>query len=421
MKNIFFQPADILLPNKQTDLQAFSVVACDQYTSEPEYWERVDQKTKGKPSAYHMIFPEIYLENTGFEERISNINATMNQYDAEGLFEVFPDSMIYVERTLRNGSVRRGLVGLIDLEQYDYQAGIKNYIRATEGTVLERIPPRVAIRQDALLEFPHIMLLIDDEKRELIEPLALQKSEFPCLYDIELMENSGRLTGYQVSLEQQQKIIDILEKKGTKEYFKQKYGVDQETPLLFAVGDGNHSLATAKSCYEQIKKTLSPEEVRQHPARYALVELVNLHDDSLQFEAIHRVLFHVDGKHLLDRFKKQYNTISGENPQTLTAVFDGCCEQITIYDSPFQLTVGTLQNFLDEYLKEFGGKIDYVHGADVVKKLCRQKDTIGFLLPCMDKSELFPAVILDGALPRKTFSMGEACDKRFYLEGRKIR
>lgn len=420
MREHFLKAADIMLPAEEIDLQTFSVVACDQYTSEPEYWERVLNKAEGKPSACHMIFPEIYLEQADFESRIEAINSTMRNYLSDGVFEEHPDTMIYLERTLRNGTVRRGLVGMIDLEQYDYQKGTANYIRATEGTVLERIPPRVAIRKDAALEFPHIMLLVDDAERKLIEPLSDKKQELQPLYRFELMENSGSMEGYAVTGEERGRIAEVLEEMGSGEVFCEKYGVSNQLPMLFAVGDGNHSLATAKSCYEALKKTLSPEEAKNHPARYALVEVVNLHDESLEFEAIHRVLFQVDGKHLLEELKRRCNTVSGENPQTLTAVFGGNCEEITLYDSPFQLTVGTLQHFLDEYLQEFGGKIDYIHGEDVVHKLCKESETVGFLLPCMDKSELFPTVILDGALPRKTFSMGEACDKRFYLEGRRI-
>ncbi len=422
MENLYLNFANILIPKKEVDYSLYSVVACDQYTSEPEYWERVEKNVSDKPSAYNIIFPEVYLEREGFENKINSINEKMEEYFSLGVYDELKNSLIYVERTLKNGKVRKGIVGAVDLEMYDYQKGVKNYIRATEGTVLERIPPRVKIRQNALLETPHIMLLVDDEDKKVIEPLAQKTDDFELLYDFDLMENSGHIKGYKISDEQAKNICFILNDMSTEEYFNNKYSVEGQTPMLFAVGDGNHSLATAKACYENLKKTLPATEALNHPARYALIELVNLHDSSLEFEAIHRVVFGVNPAHLLDELNKRFDIKEGvTDGQTITYITENETKTITITNPNMVLAVGTLQSFLDEYMKTYGGKTDYIHGEDVVKKLSSKPDNIGFILPCMDKNDLFKTVILDGALPRKTFSMGEACDKRFYLEARKIK
>lgn len=414
---LFLYPADILLPNKQIDLSKFSVIACDQYTSQPDYWQRVKQSTQHVPSAYHLIFPEADLNTQPFAQKINEINQQMEQYLNDCVFDTIFHSLIYVERTLKNGSVRKGIIGMIDLEQYDYQKGAQSSIRATEETVLERIPPRVQIRKNACLELPHIMLLMDNPKQNIIEPLAQIKSKHSPLYEFELMEQSGTLSGWKIPAQQIEQLQTALQD------LARTTISNQEQSMLFAVGDGNHSLAAAKACYEELKHTLSKEELKNHPARYALVEIVNLHDNSLVFEAIHRVVFDVDTEHLL-----HYLT------QTLHLVPKTCvCEQSFIYqakdkqlhytiENPFHsLTVGSLQHCLDQYILEFGGTIDYIHGESVVAQLCQQPNTAGLILPCIQKSELFPTVIKEGSLPRKTFSMGEACDKRFYLEARKIR
>ena len=423
MNPTYFYPADSLLPNPQADRTLFSVVACDQYTSQPDYWARVQERTASVPSAYHLVFPELYLNDGDFDSRITSINQHMRDYLDSGLFTEYPNSLLYVERTLKNGAVRKGIVGAIDLEQYDYQKGSKNYIRATEGTVLERIPPRVKIREHAPLELPHVMLLIDDDQKTVIEPLHDAAEHFELLYDFPLMEDSGHLRGWKIDAAHTEAITELLNAQSDPAAFNQKYGTTGQAPMLFAVGDGNHSLATAKACYEAIKQTLPPEEAKAHPARYALVELVNLHDASLEFEAIHRVLFGVNAEHLLQKLAEQYKIKEGAiaGAQTITAVIGSTAKTLSILNPDFNLAVGTLQHFLDGYLKEFGGRVDYIHGEDVVYDLCRDEHNMGFILPCMDKSDLFKTVILDGALPRKTFSMGEACDKRFYLEARKIR
>lgn len=413
-----FSPADILL-YAGGDPEDFAVVACDQYTSEPDYWERVRRRTEGKASAYHLIFPEVYLKDGGFDERIRSINQTMGEYLNRPVFVKHPHSLIYVRRYLQNGSVRRGLVGRIDLEEYDYMAGSQSKIRATEGTVLERIPPRVKIREHASLELPHVMLLIDDPQKTVIEPLEQWADSQPPAYSFSLMENSGKLEGFLLSEEEIRRVLaSLLEMEE-----KAAETAGEHAPLPYAVGDGNHSLATARQCYLNLKETLGEEAARQSPARYALVELVNLHDASLQFEAIHRYVSGVDAGAVLDAMANYYSLSDTPLPhsQKVVALLPSGSRTVYITNPSRNLPVGSLQAFLDEYTRTSGGETDYIHGEDVVEKLVHTKGGIGFLLEPMAKEELFPTVRLDGALPRKTFSMGEACDKRFYYEARKIR
>ena len=431
MKNNFpFQSADILLP-QNCDLSLWSVVACDQYTSQPEYWQRVEERVGRAPSALRLILPESCLEGPDVETDIMEINNTMTRYLREGRFAEYPDSLIYVERTLDNGRVRRGLIGMVDLEQYDYEPGAVTPVRATEGTVLSRIPPRVAVRKNAPIELPHVMLLADDPKETVIEPLAAQTGEMELLYDFELMEQGGHVKGWRLGEKQMEQVARAMAALADPEAFRRRYDLSGEEPvLLFAVGDGNHSLATAKECYERQKRVTPQEQWDSLPARYALCELVNLHDHSLEFEPIHRVLFGVDPRFLVDELVRCYpNTLRGEGPATeqrrhvLRYVWAEEEGAVTVLTPRAQLAVGTLQAFLDEFLAAHPqSRIDYVHGADVARKLARErKDAIAFLLPAMGKEELFPTVIHDGVLPRKTFSMGEAHDKRFYLEARRIR
>ena len=431
MKNNFpFQSADILLP-QNCDLSLWSVVACDQYTSQPEYWQRVEERVGRAPSALRLILPESCLEGPDVETDIMEINNTMTRYLREGRFAEYPDSLIYVERTLDNGRVRRGLIGMVDLEQYDYEPGAVTPVRATEGTVLSRIPPRVAVRKNAPIELPHVMLLADDPNETAIEPLAAQTGEMELLYDFELMEQGGHVKGWRLGEKQMEQVARAMAALADPEDFRRRYDLTEDTPvLLFAVGDGNHSLATAKECYERQKRVTPQEQWDSLPARYALCELVNLHDHSLEFEPIHRVLFGVDPRFLVDELVRCYpNTLRGEGPATeqrrhvLRYVWAEEEGAVTVLTPRAQLAVGTLQAFLDEFLAAHPqSRIDYVHGADVARKLARErKDAIAFLLPAMGKEELFPTVIHDGVLPRKTFSMGEAHDKRFYLEARRIR
>ena len=424
MEKTAFSPADILLPH-DCGLTKWAVVACDQYTSQPEYWERVDQYVGDAPSTLRLILPESKLESDNVDEEIRKINATMEQYLQEERLRPVEDAMIFVERKLANGKTRLGLLGKLDLEEYSYEKGSGTPIRATEGTVLSRIPPRMKVRENAPIELPHIMVLIDDPDKKIIEPLTkdVNRKQMSKIYSATLMENGGRITGSLLSKYQAKKIQEALAELGDPQRFEEFYHAPGKPVLTYAMGDGNHSLATAKACWEKLKPTLSPEQRETHPARYALVELVNLHDDSLEFEPIHRVVFGVEPKKLLEAFLAAYPGAhygEGEGHQ-ITYVLAGERGTVTVPNPTAQLAVGTLQNFLDQYLEANGGKVDYIHGEDVVEQLASQPDSIGFLLPAMGKDQLFPTVIFDGALPRKTFSMGEAHDKRFYLEARKIK
>jgi len=419
-----FKPADILLP-RDCDMTRWCVVACDQYTSQPEYWQRVADFVDKQPSALRLILPESCLEGPNVETDIMEINNTMSQYLRQNQFVTLPETLVYVERKLDDGKVRRGIVGMIDLEQYDYEPGSPALIRATEGTVLSRIPPRVAVRKNAPIELPHVMLLCDDREGTVMPPLAEQTEKMEQVYDFDLMERGGHITGWKLGREQQELLSAALNKLADPAVFQEKYGVgDDVSVMLFAVGDGNHSLATAKECYER-QKTITPtEQWATLPARYALVELCDLHDESLQFEPIHRVVFGVNPDELLTDLKNAFpGAYEGKGEgHVLTCVTRSGKIDITVPNPAAQLAVGTLQGFLDEWLK--GRKnvgIDYIHGEDVVEELSRRPDAIGFLLPPMGKEELFPTVIHAGVLPRKTFSMGHAHDKRFYLEARKIR
>ncbi len=414
-----FTTADILLPKLDAEeMTKWAVVACDQYTSEPAYWEKTAQIAGDAPSALKLILPEVYLEAEDAEQRIEGINAAMQDYLAKGIFNEYKDSLILTVRTQADGKVRTGLVGAIDLEQYDYNKGSTSQVRATEATVASRIPPRVKIRRDAALELPHIMILIDDVKKTVIEPLEARLDTLQKVYDFELMQNGGRLAGYLVSDDDAKAVFAALDVLADKDDFNSRYGLSGQEVLLYAMGDGNHSLATAKACYEEKKAANSPDAAL---ARYALAEVVNLHSPALEFEAIHRVIVDVDTDKLMAAMTDALGLVKGTDGQTFTVVLNGAEESYTITKPTANLTVGSLQQFLDGYLEENKGVIDYIHGDDVVRTLCTPANSIGFLLPSMTKDELFPTVIKDGALPRKTFSMGHAHDKRFYCEARKIR
>ncbi len=420
MNSKAFLPGEILLPNKEINMSKWSVVACDQYTSEPEYWKSVSSFVGDAPSTLKITFPEIYLEDGKPEDRIKTINKTMNDYITDGVFENFGKKYIYVERTQRNGKVRRGLMGVVDLEEYDYMPGSQSKIRATEGTVLERIPPRVKIRENAPLELPHIMLLIDDSEKSVIEPLSKKTAALTPAYSFELMEDSGSIKGYFLGDEETEAVDAALARLADPAEFEKKYNISGKGVLQFAVGDGNHSLATAKECWRRIKETLSDAEKASHPARFALCELVNLHDEALEFEAIHRVVFDIDVDNFLAGLSKYYE-LSDDAEQTFVMVTKDGERKIGIRNPKSNLTVGSLQKFIDDYLKENGGRVDYIHGDEVVLRLGKVVGNAGFLLPSISKADLFPTVIRDGVLPRKAFSMGHAWDKRFYLEARGIK
>lgn len=442
-REVGVQIPKILLPAKNIDLTKWSVVACDQYTSQPEYWEKAKEIVGDASSTLHMILPEVYLEEDDKEERIQKINQTMQKYLLEGILTEENPGFIYVDRQTCNATSRKGLIIAVDLEKYDYHKGSQTLIRATEGTVLDRLPPRIKIREHAPVEAPHIMLLIDDPEKTVIEPLAAKTDKLQKLYDFELMLGGMHIQGYKIdSPEIISEIIHGMRKLADPVTFRSKYNVGPDKGvLLFAAGDGNHSLASAKGHWENVRKTLQEEEKLNHPARYALVEIVNVHDDGLMFEPIHRVVFNIDTSLMLDNMVDYYNHAGSgcsyrifdsedmmknelikqnknKNSHLIPFVTAAGYGIITVSSPKYNLELGTLQTFLDSCGQL---KIDYIHGDNVVDSLGREKGNIGFFLPSMDKHDLFKTVILDGVLPRKTFSMGEAEEKRFYLECRKIR
>ncbi len=388
MSKIPFSRADILLPKK--DFDKWATVACDQYTSQRDYWEKADEIVGTSPSALKITLPEVYLNDSDVPERIKNINSTMEEYLKNDILGEYKDAMIFVERRLKDGRTRKGIVGKIDLEAYDYSVGSTSQVRATEGTVLSRIPPRVEIRKDALIELPHIMILIDDPENEVVP----NEPDGKILYDTDIMLGGGHLRGSLMSDNAVNKALAALEKQSEK------------CELLFAMGDGNHSLATAKACYERDKSNPL--------ARYALVEIVNIHDPALDFEPIYRVVFGVDTEKMLAEAKKYFE---GNTENKVVTVVNGVDDEFCVNG----LTAGVLQEFIDKYIEENGGEVDYIHGENDLRELCARDGAIGFLFDGIKKSELFPYVEKHGALPRKTFSMGEAYDKRYYMECRKIR
>lgn len=417
-----FYPADILLP-KDVDMTKWAVVACDQFTSQPEYWQAVEDTVGNAPSTLRLILPEAKLNDPDVEQSIADINSTMEQYLESGVFQTLSDSLLYMERTQSDGKIRHGLIGMIDLEQYDFTPGSGALIRATEGTVLSRIPPRVRVREHAPIELPHVMLLIDDPDRTVIAPLTAASGEMEKVYDFELQQGGGHLRGWKLTDIQMNGVAAALEGLCTDAEMQKKYGLSGAAPLLFAVGDGNHSLATAKQCYENLKKVTPESQWGTLPARYALVEVVNNHDHALQFEPIHRVLFGVQPDQVLEAFKSFYpEAYEGRGEGHVIAYT--CAEHtgfLTVPNPKVQLAVGTLQTFLDAYVQEYGGEVDYIHGDDVTDELGAKAGNIGFKLPAMGKEQLFKTVMTDGVLPRKTFSMGHAQDKRYYVEARRIK
>jgi hypothetical protein len=431
----------ILLPKNSTNMQHWSVIACDQYTSDLDYWQILQQQIGNDISTLNLIFPEVYLNDTDNETRIDDINLHMKQYLNDGSLVDQGKGFILIERKTNQTQSRKGLMIALDLEQYDFHKGAKSLIRATEGTIIERLPPRIKVRQNAPIELPHIMVLIDDPQQTVIEPLF--NSELKKLYDFELIANGGHITGYKIDQPALiTQIVQKLEKLADPESFRTKYHVEDEV-MLYAMGDGNHSFATAKAIWEQLKERAdNSAEIMHHPARYALVELVNLHDPGLQFEAIHRVLFNVEPKLLLgemETFFAQRNTPflfaecttlqdaelearQNENQHNFPAIIAGRYGVCCVTAPEYNLAVATLQGFLDHYISKYPATtIDYIHGEETVTELGKQHHCAGFYLPSFSKHSLFKTVIVDGALPRKTFSMGEADEKRFYLESRRIK
>ena len=432
---------DVLLPREGTDLTRWAVIACDQHTSEPAYWAKAAELVGEAPSTLNLIYPEVYLNEAEPEKRIARIRETMRRYVAEERFREVT-GFVYLERTV-GAHVRRGLVVCLDLEQYDFRKGSTSPIRATEGTILERLPPRVRIREGATVELPHIMVLVDDPSDSVIGPLAAAKAKLPKLYDFELMLGSGHLEGHLVDdAALEAGVVRALADLARPEVFAKTCGVAEGTPVLhYAMGDGNHSLATAKTIWENAKAAATDKQaILESPLRWALVELVNLHDPALVFEPIHRVLFGVaPGKSVQSALEARYpGRVTVRAMPTFEAVkaavdaqsgpahLVGLCTAegfavLEVQGPDQNLPVGTLQVALDSFMKEQGAhELDYVHGTEPVVGLGTKPGNAGLYLPGMRKQDLFRTVVLDGALPRKTFSMGEAWEKRFYLEARRI-
>jgi hypothetical protein len=440
---IALQVPTILLPKAGLDPTQWAVIACDQYTSQPEYWHEVERLTAGHPSTLNLIFPEVYLDEPGSEARIRAINETMDRYLAEGILEAQAPGFMLVDRRTEIAPSRKGLIVALDLEQYDYRPGATTLIRATEGTILDRLPPRIRVREKAHIELPHIMVLIDDPERTVIEPLA--RRDLPLAYDFPLMRGGGHLKGWRV--DDPDAIAQVgaaLERLADPRRFAERYEVENQPVVLYAMGDGNHSFATAKAIWEKLKES-APDRaaIMAHPARYALVELVNIHDPGLEFEAIHRVLFNADFDRLLvqaeafyrrrgagfacefcgdlDSLPEKSRRLEQPDRHLIPFIAGDRCGLLLIDNPPLHLVVATLQAFLDQFPDDQPRmRVDYIHGEGTVTALGKLRGNVGFYLPAISKHDLFKTIILDGALPRKTFSMGDADEKRFYMECRKI-
>jgi Protein of unknown function (DUF1015) len=435
-----FRPPNLLLPRPGTDLRRWSVIACDQYTSDPAYWARVADEVGEAPSTLHLVFPEVFLNSADKPQRIARIQATMQGYLADSVLRPHA-GVVLVERTLADGRVRRGLMLELDLEHYDFASSSTSLIRPTEGTIVERIAPRVQVRQGAALELPHILVLIDDAERTVIEPLAAARDRVAPLYDTPLMQGGGRVAGHAANAAAQAQALMALQALADASAFAARHGLPADTPpMLFAMGDGNHSLATAKACWEQVKAGHAGVLPDDHPARWALVEVENIHDPALTFSPIHRLLFDVQGdiRHALAAyFGHQARVIDQPNADAMRAalaamprsqhaaglVQPGGRFALVVVDGvpATRFDVLTFQGLVDALLAQgVAHEVDYVHGDEALARLAAQPGCAGLHLATLGKSELIGRVARDGPLPRKSFSMGEADEKRFYLEARSI-
>jgi len=398
----------VLLPKEDVDLEKWAVIACDQFTSQGDYWKKL-RDFCGEVSSLNIIFPEYYLEKGDMSERIRSINGYMTEYLRKGIFREV-DNFILTDRMTSYGHRRVGLIAAVDLDAYDFTTG-KLPIRATEATVKERLPVRLRIRHDATLELPHVLLLIDDEARSVLEPLLSEVKEEDLLYDTDLNMSGGHIKGYRVR--ESDKVKNAILALADPARMKTRYGIDE--PFVFAVGDGNHSVATAKLLWEELKPTLSEEERAVHPARYVLVEIVNLYSEDLIFEAIHRVVFGA-GLPFIEEMKK---SLSGDGHITLLYR-----DEMYGVDVPKVAAeaVKAVQDFIDDYIaKHEGVSVDYIHGDANLSEVAAANDGVAIFMPVMEKRDLFPYVVKHGSLSRKTFSMGEAEEKRYYLECRRIK
>lgn len=406
-----FKPADILLP--RTDMHKWSVVACDQFTSEPEYWREVRAIVGDAPSTLNMILPEAELGEKDPEAESVKLNAAMQKYLDEGVFKKYPDSFIYLERTLHSGAVRRGIMGMFDLEAYDWAEGTHSPIRATEHTVEDRLPPRVKIRRAAPIEMPHIMIFMDDPDNTVFS--AVEKGE--QVYDFELMQNGGSIAGWLVS--DNAALMNAVDALGDKAALEKKYG-SADNAIIFAMGDGNHSLAAAKRHWQEVKKTIPESEFETHPARYALAELVNIHDEAITFEPIHKVVFNTEPEKFFAVAKAFFADDLGEGREVELMTANGR-ETLSVAGLSIGELIGKCEDFCKAFTERHGGYIDYIHGDGQCIEMSSRPGCCGILLPRMEKSELFTSVMQTGPFPKKSFSIGHGNDKRYYLECREIR
>ena len=428
MSELCFQPAHILLPDASVPVSTWGCVACDQFTSDSEYWKNAERCAQEGPSTLRMIYPEVWLNEPDRAERIEKIHAAMEEY-RKTILTRSVDGFVYVERTEQSGRIRQGLVGRIDLEAYSYRRGRLPEIRPSELTVESRIPARMEVRRGASLELPHVMMLADDPGRTLIEPVGKLRDSLPLLYEGELMMGGGHICGRAV---EDPAVIESIEKAfrtlASREAFDAKYPEQAGARIMsLAVGDGNHSLAAAKACWEEIRETLTPEEIENHPARWCLAEVCNVHSDAIEIEPIHRVLFGTTAEKILLSLARWSNENMaglryGSQDEQSFIMVDSDAEYALGFESPTApLTVGTLDEFLAEFLAENPNvSVDYVHDEPAVRALCKKK-AAAFLLPPIPKGDIFRGVVLGGVRPRKTFSMGHAEEKRYYFECRSIR
>lgn len=402
MSKDIFLPSDILIP-AEADFRKWSVIACDQFSSEREYWDRVYDRVGDAPSSLHMIIPEAYLGEIDQEKAARERNDVMRGYLDRGIFKTIENSYIYVEREITGGIIRRGLVGALDLEAYDYTPGTQSHVRASEKTVEARLPARISVRKEAPLELPHIMIFIDDKERKTVEPLTEAKESLSKLYDFELMENGGHIAGWRVCGEFAERVKKAM--------------ACEDGKVKIVIGDGNHSLAAAKKSWDMIKEGLSPDQRENHPARYALAELNNIYDEGIVFEPIHRVVFNVEPEKLILEAKKRF----AGSGRSIKCVYGGKTDEIQVPCPDFGEMIGGLQSFLEEYTEQNGGYVDYIHDDASAEKLAAADGNIAFMLPCMEREELFKTVEKGAVFPKKSFSVGCARDKRYYLECRKIK
>lgn len=399
----------VLLPKKDIDYSKWSCIACDQFSSEPEYWAELADKVSGSPTALNLILPEVYL-NGDTNSSIAKINNTMAEYLNNGLFEEL-DTVILVKRTLNNKKVRLGLMIEIDLECYDYSDKNNAYIKATEKTVTSRLPARIEIRKNASIELPHVMMLVDDKQGDFIQSLYKKCDKMDVLYDFDVNMNGGHLTGYRVN--DSESLVEKLNGLTSSALIKSKY--NQDCNIAFVVGDGNHSLATAKECWNLIKQNLTPVERENHPARYSLVELVNIYDDSLEFEPIHRLLVNADINFVTSFCKN----MTGDS--SIKVLFNKKTYVANVPSNPSD-AIKDIQDFIDNYKLNHKEIIeDYIHGDNSLIELAKKHNAVAIFMPTISKEGLFDYCLRRGALPRKSFSMGNAEDKRYYLEAKKIK